>query len=91
MKNLVSGPKIRVPKNAARFLIFTTIFAILALDGGRTPVAGQSDPAGQSWQEAAAEHAQILSRVKWKPVADTLPNRKGGFFEKGTEYTGVPY
>lgn len=43
------------------------------------------------WQEEAAERAKILSEVKWTPVADTMPNRKGGFFEKGTEYTGVPY
>lgn len=53
-----------------------------------SPIAAQS---GKSWQEVAAAHAQILSRVKWMPVADTLPNRKGGFFEKGREYTGVPY
>jgi len=52
---------------------------------------GQPVPVAQTWQEAAAVHAQILSRVKWTPVADTLPNRMGGFFEKGTEYTGVPY
>jgi len=29
--------------------------------------------------------------VRWTPVAETMPNRKGGFFEKGKEYTGVPY
>jgi hypothetical protein len=50
-----------------------------------------SGSASQTWQERAAAHARILSRVKWSPVADTLPNRKGGFFEKGKEYTGVPY
>ncbi len=50
---------------------------------------GASVSAG--WQSAAAEHARILSHVKWTPVADTLPNRKGGFFEKGKEVTGVPY
>jgi len=51
----------------------------------------QTDPASLAWQERAAAHARILSHVKWTPVADTLPNRKGGFFEKGKEYTGVPY
>jgi hypothetical protein len=46
---------------------------------------------GQNWQATAAAHAHILSQVKWSPVADTMPARKGGFFEKGQEYTGVPY
>lgn len=50
----------------------------------------QSTPS-PSWQERAAEHAHILSHVKWSPIADTLPNRKGGYFEKGKEYIGVPY
>lgn len=45
----------------------------------------------QTWQEDAAQHARLLSRVKWTPVASTLPNRSGGFFEAGKEYTGVPY
>jgi len=45
----------------------------------------------QTWQEDAAQHARLLSRVKWTPVAGTLPNRSGGFFEAGKEYTGVPY
>lgn len=45
----------------------------------------------QSWQERAAEHARLLSQVKWTPVAGTMPNRKGGFFEAGKENTGVPY
>lgn len=58
-------------------------FAILV---SITPTFGK-----ETWQERAAAHAQILSHVKWTPVADTLPNRKGGFFEKGREYTGVPY
>jgi len=44
-----------------------------------------------SWQELAAEHARILSQIKWTPVADGMPNRQGGFFEKGKVYTGVPY
>lgn len=43
------------------------------------------------WQQRGAVRAKVLSEVKWTPVADTFPNRKGGFFEKGQEYTGVPY
>jgi hypothetical protein len=50
-----------------------------------------ADTAVPTWQERTAEHSHLLSRVRWTPVADTLPNRKGGFFEKGKEYTGVPY
>ncbi len=42
-------------------------------------------------QERAVEYARIMSRVKWTPVADSMPNRSGGYFEEGTEYTGVPY
>jgi hypothetical protein len=42
------------------------------------------------WQEKAVGNARIMSRVKWTPVADGMPNR-GGYFKKGTEYTGVPY
>lgn len=44
-----------------------------------------------NWQEKAAAHARLLSQLRWTPVADTLPNRKGGYFEKGKEYVGVPY
>lgn len=44
-----------------------------------------------NWQERAAAQARILSQIKWSPVAGTMPNRKGGFFEAGKEYTGVPY
>jgi hypothetical protein len=48
-------------------------------------------PAVQDSQSHTADRARILSRVKWTPVADTMPNRRGGFFTKGKEYTGVPY
>lgn len=43
-----------------------------------------------AWQEKAVEYARIMSRVEWSPVADGMP-RRGGHFEKGTVYTGVPY
>ncbi len=60
-------------------------------------LADQSRPADQrgsefaSWREAATFNARLLSQTKWTPVADTMPNRRGGYFEKGKEYTGVPY
>ncbi len=44
-----------------------------------------------AWQAQAVEHARLLSQVRWTPVANTLPNRKGGFFEAGKENIGVPY
>ena len=43
-----------------------------------------------TWQEKAVEYARIMSRVKWTPAAGGMPMR-GGHFEEGTEYTGVPY
>ncbi|MDA7493063.1 hypothetical protein N8510_03105 [bacterium] len=43
-----------------------------------------------SWQKQAVQYAQIMSRVNWTPVADGMP-RRGGQFEMGAEYTGVPY
>ena len=44
-----------------------------------------------AWQDRAVEYARIMSRVKWTPVAESMPNRSGGYFKEGTEYTGVPY
>jgi len=44
-----------------------------------------------TWQEKAVEYARIMSRIKWRPVTDGMPNRSGGTFKKGSEYTGVPY
>ncbi len=53
--------------------------------------SSSAQPAARAWQEDAAAHARILSGVKWTPAAETMPNRKGGYFEMGREYTGVPY
>jgi hypothetical protein len=68
------------------------IFALLWLFHGSFPhpaqaQQGPTSPASETWQDLAASHARLLSQVKWTPVADTLPNRKGGFFEKGKEST----
>jgi hypothetical protein len=72
------------------------IFALLWLFHGSFPhpaqaQQGPTSPASETWQDLAASHARLLSQVKWSPVAETLPSRKGGFFEKGKIYTGVPY
>ena len=42
------------------------------------------------WQDNAVTYARIMSRVKWTPVAEGMP-RRGGQFEMGKVYTGVPY
>jgi len=65
--------------------------AASALCLGLSCAAARADPPPPAWQDLAAARARLLSQVKWTPVAGTLPNRKGGFFEKGKECTGVPY
>jgi len=69
--------------------LLTALLAPLAAEEKLAPVPSGTAP--QTWQERAAAQARILSHVKWSPVADTLPNRQGGFFIRGKEYTGVPY
>jgi len=54
-------------------------------------LADDAKAGSRPWQQQAVEYARIMSRVKWTPVADGMPNRRGGYFEQGTEYTGVPY
>lgn len=44
-----------------------------------------------AWQVQAVRYARIMSRVKWTPVAGSMPIRRGGYFKEGIEYTGVPY
>ncbi len=65
--------------------------AALWMSSGGLLAVDKPTASPQTWQEDASAHAQLLSRVKWTPVAGTLPNRSGGFFEAGKEYTGVPY
>ena len=46
----------------------------------------------ENWRQEAVKRARIMSRIKWIPVANTMPvNRGKGHFKKGQEYTGVPY
>lgn len=44
----------------------------------------------QAWQKKGVDYARIMSQVKWTPVAEGMPRRRGTF-EPGKEYTGVPY
>ncbi|WP_246109584.1 hypothetical protein [Roseimaritima multifibrata] len=59
-------------------------------DAGETDSTKRVTDASAAWQKKAVEYARIMSRVKWTPVADGMPMRRGAF-EAGTEYTGVPY
>ena len=54
------------------------------------PVWGEDSP-DIGWQQRAVERARALSQLQWTPVADTMPSRRGGYFEKGKQYTGTPY
>lgn len=63
-------------------------FAVCVLDSS---VAEEAKKRPSTWQEQAVEYARIMSRLKWTPVAGSMPNRRGGTFEEGAEYTGVPY
>lgn len=58
--------------------------------GGETGVPSDAEKKQVAWQDEAVDYARILSQVKWTPVAGSMPMR-GGFFEEGSEYTGVPY
>jgi len=44
-----------------------------------------------TWQERAVMYARIMSRIKWTPVTEGMPIKGGGYFKKGSIYTGVPY
>jgi len=57
---------------------------------GETTPKSTGGGSSTAWQERAVEYARIMSRVKWTPVASGMPMR-GGYFEEGTVYTGVPY
>ena len=63
------------------------LIIILALGLTTLPIgAGDAD----SWQTKSVDYARIMSWVKWTPVTKGMPKR-GGYFEPGKEYTGVPY
>lgn len=87
-----------IPMNTTPLIRYAWIVVssvVIGLSGGlradELSDTNTPDSTSLPWQENAAKHARILSQVKWTPVADTMPNRRGGYFEKGKEYTGVPY
>ncbi len=68
-------------------LFLDAIFLITSSMGDETLHAFDMD----IWQKRAADHARIMSRLEWAPVADGIPIRGRGEFRSGTTYTGVPY
>lgn len=80
----------RISERAACCLSFVTLL-FQTPAWAQDPVKQKTGESPPRWQERAAEHARVLSQIKWTPVADSMPNRQGGYFEKGKEYTGVPY
>src|SRR6187551_2082105 len=54
------------------------------------PVWGEDSPV-LGWQQRAVERAHALSQLRWTPVADTMPSRRGGYFQKEQKYTGAQY
>ncbi len=85
----------RTSKTLDSFLIAVLTTAVLAFPNGLVAHESDRKEAGKaesaSWQEEAIEYARIMSQVRWTPVADGMPTRQGGHFEKGKQYTGVPY
>lgn len=67
--------------------LFLTVIAALSLF---SLSAATAQPPSITWQERSVDYGRIMSQVRWTPVADSMPKR-GGFFEKGTDYIGVPY
>jgi hypothetical protein len=85
----LEGPAMMRTRRYLRTRCMNILTIIFVLTGS----ARADDPNGTqpvSWQKNAVHYARIMSRVNWMPVADGMP-RRGGQFEVGKEYTGVPY
>lgn len=76
--------------NPASRLLHACLAALVLLPAGASSQVTPASPTND-WQQRAADQARLLSQVKWTPVADTMPNRKGGYFQAGKENIGVPY
>jgi len=79
-----------VKTKRCRFRVVLASLAITVCLQGSS-FAQPAQESSRAWQEQAVEYARIMSRVKWTPVTGGMPNRRGGYFEEGAEYTGVPY
>ncbi|WP_419189896.1 hypothetical protein [Stieleria marina] len=70
-------------------LVLLSVGAVAAQGDERNAKLSEQDESSE-WQQQAVEFAGLMSHVQWTPVADGMPKRNG-VFEKGTQYTGVPY
>ncbi|MEW4564817.1 hypothetical protein AB1K70_19915 [Bremerella sp. JC770] len=77
--------------------ILTTILLVATLVVTENRLHAEKDvpPAAATdqlppWKQQAVTYARMLSEVKWTPIAAGMPTR-GGYFEEGVEYTGLPY
>ncbi len=90
MKGLHDPPQSIIVPYVWQFSLASSIFLHGPSAAGETSPKNTGEGNSTAWQEKAVEYARIMSRVKWTPVAGGMPMR-GGYFEEGTEYTGVPY
>lgn len=74
---------ITISQRSATFAILFISFLLPAVSSGE-------DRSYAPWRKKSVQYGRITSQVKWTPVADGMLKR-GGHFEKGKEYTGVPY
>ncbi len=79
-------------RNPHQLVFLASLLWTLAVPAPSIADPSPTDPGTElaDWQRRAVEYARIMSHVTWSPVAETMPAR-GGYFEKGKEYTGVPY
>tara|TARA_R110002111_G_scaffold144910_2_gene211240 strand:- start:45209 stop:46612 length:1404 start_codon:yes stop_codon:yes gene_type:complete len=79
-----------MPPRISLCLLFSVV-SLLCLQNTSMGADKQADADRlEAWQKKGVDYARIMSQVKWTPVAEGMPRRKG-HFEAGTEYTGVPY
>ncbi|QGJ68519.1 Hypothetical protein PBC10988_1780 [Planctomycetales bacterium 10988] len=74
-------------------LILFVSFSLLmhsSLDAEEQNSESLTDASSAIEMKQSIKYAHLLSRVKWKPVAQGMPRRRGAF-EPGVEVTGVPY
>jgi hypothetical protein len=77
-------------KTLTRILLAGVICLSVVLDRAASASEESKTGGALTRQQKSIEYARIMSRVKWTPVADSMPKR-GGHFTAGEEYTGVPY
>ena len=74
-------------------VVFSLLASALALSfclADDPPATSSASEELAGWKRQAVERAHTLRTIKWSPVADGIPIGKG-FYEKGVEYTGLPY